>query len=119
VLQQDLAGGEDAPAHRRLPVRFRLGRLDRGYGRFDLGHDDLDQAVHDGLLVGYVVVQRHGLDPERLGQAPHRERREPALIGDGDRRPQDPVPTEPDLRARRACSLRCHDYPSRRTYRTT
>jgi hypothetical protein len=37
-----------------------------GRRRFDLAGDELEDAVHDVVLVRDVVVERHGLDAELL-----------------------------------------------------
>ena len=46
---------------RRLPVEV-------GSGSFDLGEDQIDHAVDDRLLVRHVVVDRHRLHVERVGE---------------------------------------------------
>jgi hypothetical protein len=43
-------------AHGLLPAGLAGGQL-------DLAEDEVDDAVEDVVLVGHVVVQRHGLDP--------------------------------------------------------
>ena len=39
------------------------------------------------LLAGDVVVERHRLDAELVGELAHRQRLEPAAVGEGDRGP--------------------------------
>ncbi len=66
-------------------------------GDLDLADDELDDPVEDRVLVGHVLVQRHGLDAELGAQAAHRQGAQSLAIGHGNRRAQDPV-----LRQRRA-----------------
>ena len=91
----------DRPA---MPVE-RLARRDRslaqlglpvaaGQGRLDLAEDDVDHPVEEVVLVGDVVVERHRLDPELLGELAHRQLLRPALVGQGDRGAQHALSAE-------------------------
>ena len=71
--------------HRRLPVGSARGQV-------DLAEDQVDHAVEELVLVGHMVVQRHGLDPEGVAELAHTERRDPALVGEGDGSTQHPSP---------------------------
>ena len=70
-----------------LPVGV-LGR------KLDLQQDDVDDAGQEVVLLGDVVVQRHGLDPEFVGELAHRERLDPAFVGHGDSGTQHPLPAQ-------------------------
>ena len=65
-----------------------------GIGQLDLAEHEVDQPVEDLVLVGDVVVDRHRLDAELLGQRPDRQRRQAAGVGDGERAAHDPVPAQ-------------------------
>ena len=58
--------------------------------------DEVDDAVHEVALVGDVVVQRHRFDAELTGELAHRERFDPALIGEADGGVQHTLPAEGD-----------------------
>ena len=90
MLEQHLVGGDHAPAHRLLPVLS-------GRGEVDLGGDEVDDAVHDLVLRGDVVVERHRLDAQLLGDLPHADRLDPALVGELHRRTQHSIPVQPWL----------------------
>jgi hypothetical protein len=62
-----------------LPVAVRGGRL-------DLAEDQVDHAVEQVVLVRDVVVERHRLHAELLGDVAHRELRRATLVGQGHRR---------------------------------
>ena len=66
--------------------------------RLGLGEDEVEDAVEDVVLVGDVVVQRHRLEAERLAELAHRQRLDPALVGELERRLQDPVAAEGETR---------------------
>jgi len=74
-------------AQLRLPVAA-------GQGRLDLAEDDVDHPVEEVVLVVDVVVERHRLDAELLGELAHRELLRPALVGQGDRSVKHPLSTE-------------------------
>ena len=61
-------------------------------GAVDLADHDVDDAVQNVVLVLDVVVERHRLDAERLGELAHAERVDPAAIGQVDRGAQDAFP---------------------------
>ena len=71
------------------PVGF-AGRQD------DLAKRGVEDAVQDGVLVGDVVVERHRLDPELVGQLAHAERVDPAFVGEGDGGAQDAISAQGD-----------------------
>jgi len=81
-----------------LPVPVRGGWV-------DLAEDDVDHPVEEVRLVGDVVVERHRLDFELLGELAHRQLLGPALVGQDDRRTQDAVSVErhPFARGRLGC----------------
>ena len=65
-------------ARRRISARHSPS----GEGSSISAEDDVDDAVEDLLLVRDVVVDRHRLHPERLGQRADRERPDPAGVRD-------------------------------------
>ena len=71
------------PPHRRSPVEVWLRQLDL-----------VEDGVEDRVVVGDVVVQRHGLDAEPLRDLAHADRRDAPLVGDGYRRLDHPLPAE-------------------------
>ena len=52
--------------------------------QLDLAQDEVDDPVQEVVLVRDVVVERHRLDAERLAELPHRQRLDPALVGERD-----------------------------------
>ena len=68
MAQQGLVGRDRNLAHFGLPIG-RSGRHD------DLAHRGVHDPVQDVVLVGDVVVQRHRLDPELLGELAHADGR--------------------------------------------
>jgi hypothetical protein len=91
-MAQPLAGQD--PTRRDRPLTHRCLPVLSAGGEVDLSEDDVDHAVEKIFLVGHVVVQRHRLDPDRLAELAHAQRLGPALVGEGDRGVQDPVPGE-------------------------
>ena len=83
--------GDRARSDRRVPVSGRRRRL-------ALVQDEVEDAVEDVVLVGDVVVERHRLEAERLAELAHRQRLDPALVGELERRLQDPVAAEGEAR---------------------
>ena len=75
---EDIVGRDRPATHRLLPVVYVESQV-------DLARDELDHAVEDVVLVGHVVVQRHRLDAELLGELAHAERLDPTLVGKVDR----------------------------------
>jgi hypothetical protein len=65
-----------------------------GGGRLDLGEDQVDHAVEQVAAVGHVVVQRHRLDAELLGQLAHRQLLDAARVGQRDRGAQHALTAE-------------------------
>src|SRR4051794_9533124 len=84
---QRRAGRDRALAQLGLPVPVRRGRV-------DLAEDDVDHPVEEVGLAGDVVVERHRLDPELLGELAHRQLLGPTLVGQRDGGAQDPVAVE-------------------------
>lgn len=78
--------------HRARPE----GDLPVGSGdrQVDLGQHVVRDAIEDVVLAGHVVIQGHGLDAERLAELAHRERLDPALVGESDSGPQHQVLSE-------------------------
>jgi hypothetical protein len=73
MAKQYMASGQDPLTHSLFPIGS-LGRDNYlADGVIDLFRNDIDDAVEDIVLVGYVVVERHGLDPEHLCEMSHRE----------------------------------------------
>ena len=91
-----IAHGWRRSAWRADSARSRIACLPIGCtrGQVDLAEDQVDHAVEELVLVGHVVVQRHGLDPEGFAELAHTERRDPALVGEGDGSTQHPLPTQ-------------------------
>ncbi len=78
-----MAQGDGPLPHRQSPLLARRGQ-------FDLAEDQIDNAVEQVLLVGHMVVQGHGLDPDGLAELAHAERLQTAGVGE--------VPTPPTAR---------------------
>jgi hypothetical protein len=76
--------------------------------KVDLAEDVVDHAVQQRVLAGHVVVERHGLDPELVGQLAHAQRGDAVLVGQGDRRAQDPLRGQGDARCRARVGLGRH-----------
>ena len=87
MAAQHPTGGVRSATHLGLPVAVRLGQ-------FDFAEDQVDDRVQDLVLVGDVVIDRHRLDAELLGQRPDRERREAPRVGDCDCAAQDAISAE-------------------------
>jgi hypothetical protein len=68
-------------------VRPLLGR--------HLGEDAVDHPVEEVVLVGDVLVERHGLHAELVTQLAHRQRVDAGPGRKGDGCCQDPVPAQP------------------------
>src|SRR6266849_7128166 len=64
-------------------------------GRYiDLAEDDIDHPIQDVFLVPHMVVERHRLDPEVLGDLAHAERPEAAFVGEVDGSLEHPLPAQ-------------------------
>src|SRR5581483_2580825 len=87
VAQERLVGGHRAGSHRGAPVHVPVWKL-------DLVDDEVDDAVDEVALVGDVVVQRHRLDAEGGRELAHRERLDPALVGEPQGGGEDALPAE-------------------------
>src|SRR5439155_9447414 len=105
--QVDGARGRGAhyEAARPRVAQERLVRRDRalpdsdvpvvsGCGKVDLVDDEVDHCVHEVPLVDDVVVQGHGFDTQFAGERAHRQRLDPALVGESDGGAQHPFPAE-------------------------
>ena len=77
-------------ARRRISVR-QSPSID---GQFDLAEDEVDDAVDDLVLVRDVVVDRHRLDAELVGERADRQRSEPSRVGDREGAAEHPIPAE-------------------------
>jgi hypothetical protein len=84
VADEGVAGRDGSLAHGRLPVGLQRRQL-------DLAEDEVDHAVEDLVLVGDVVVQRHRLHAEGLGELAHGEGGDARLVGELDGGTQDPL----------------------------
>ena len=91
VSGEHLAGRASSPFHLGPPVTA-------GSRKLDLAEDDVDQGVEDLVLVGDVVVDRHRLDAQLLGEGADRQRSQPVGVGDATARP--------GARARASAALR-------------
>jgi hypothetical protein len=87
MADQDLVGRYGRPSDRRLPVAA-------GRWQLDLRHHQLDDPLEDVVLVANVVIQRHRLHAQLLGQPAHRQRVDPARIGELHGRAQDAFAAE-------------------------
>src|SRR5580765_7794845 len=83
-----------------------------GRGQVDLAEDDVDDAVEDLVLVLDVVVDRHRLDAELLGQGPDGQGREAVGIRDRDRATQHAVAAEARASATAGCGWIRHETPA-------
>jgi hypothetical protein len=81
-------------ARRAGPSRDLGAPLAVGRRQLDLAEDDVDDAVEDLVLVGDVVVDRHRLHPELLGQGPDRQPGDPTGVGDRDGAVQHALPAQ-------------------------
>ena len=79
--------GNRAIADRCVPVACRRRR-------FAFGQHEVEHAVEEIVLVGDVVVERHGLEAERLAEVSHRQRLDPAFVGELESCLQDAVAGE-------------------------
>jgi len=109
MAEQDLAGDQHPPAHRRLPACPGRRDVDPAHGVVDLADDLVGDAVEEGFLAGHVVIQRHRLGAEIFGEAAHGERLDAALVGDLDRGAQHALSAqrEPRLGSRLCSSDHC------------
>src|SRR5438445_2501283 len=77
----------------------------------DLVGDALEDSLDHVVLVGDVVVERHGLHPERLTELAHAERFDSAFVDELERRVEDAVPVQRGaglgLRGHALTSLQC------------
>src|SRR6478609_7117024 len=78
VLLEAIAGRAGAPTHLRAPLALGVGQL-------DLLEHDVDQEVEELVLAGHVVVDRHRLGTELVGQRADGQARQTPLVGDPQR----------------------------------
>jgi hypothetical protein len=71
----------------------------------DLAEHRVDHGVEEVLLAPDVVVQRHRLDLEPLGQGPHRQGREATLVSGAQGLRDDAVAAERQARGRHPASF--------------
>ena len=98
VAEHHPAGGEDPVPEDALPLTLALGDVESTELLLDLADDRLDDTVEQGLLVGDVVVQRHRLDAERLGEVAHGEGLDALRVGELDGGGEHPLPGEGEPR---------------------
>ena len=67
MAHEHVPGGDCAGVHRSAPPVLRGGEV-------DFGEDEVNKAGKDRLFIGYVVVDRHRLDPNAVSQLSHGER---------------------------------------------
>jgi hypothetical protein len=101
VAQHRLVGRDRDLTNSGLPIGL-AGRED------DLAPRCVHDAVQDVVLVGDVVVQRHRLDPELLGELAHAERFDPAFVGKSDGRAQHTLAAQGDPRLGRGAGFSGH-----------
>ena len=77
-MQQHSPGAEDSGPQSPGPLRACRFGVEAADLVFDLGEGELDEAVEDRVLVRQVVVDRHRLDAEVVGQPAHREGVDPS-----------------------------------------
>ena len=107
VTQRPLAGGVDQPwvAQERVPRALRDRPQRRApvaedlAGHEQLGRDRVGHELDELVLVAHVVVERHRSHAQVRGDTAHRDRLEPVLVGDPQRRLDDRVGVEPMARA--------------------
>jgi len=61
--------------------------------RQQVGEQPAQHAVEQRRLVAHVRVQRHRRHPGALGHGPHRHRAQALLVGQGQRRVQNLLPS--------------------------
>ena len=91
MAKHHLASREDAVAEHGEPVGLALHDVQAAELLLDLSDDRVDDAVEERFLVGDVVVERHRLDAELVGEVAHRERLDALLVGECDGSAQHPV----------------------------
>jgi hypothetical protein len=111
VPHQDRVRRERARSQGRLPAAADPRHA-------DLARHQLHEAVEDVLLAGDVVVERHRLDLERLGEPAHRERVDAALVGQPERRANHLFPAQWRAACRLPGNLLLHRGLSRASLRT-
>jgi hypothetical protein len=84
VRPEDMAPRPSRFARPRFPVPLRAGIRERG-------EDALPDPEEQVVLVAHVVIQRHRLDAELSTDPPHRDRVEPFVVHDQQRRVDDPI----------------------------
>ena len=95
VATQHLADRDRPAAHRVLPVACRSA------GSSISAKTQVDEPVEQVLLVADVPVERHRLRPDLLADALHRQRLEPALVGDASAASQHLLAAQPGRTAGR------------------
>ena len=97
MAHEDFMRGDRTPAHGRLPV-------DSVWRRIHLARNEVEDAVDDVVLVRDVVVKRHRLHFELLGELAHAERIDAAFVREGHGRAQHALPAQG--RSSRSTSVR-------------
>ena len=77
VPQERVVQGDADRTECRAPV------VDAGR-EVDLRPDEVGHAVQNVILIGYVIVERHGFDAEARAEGSHAQRFDAALVGEVD-----------------------------------
>jgi hypothetical protein len=77
VLVQEVVRRQGAAADRVVPATV--------VGQIEPLHDLVDHRRHELALAGDVVVQRHGLDAQRLAELAHAQGVQPVLVSKRNR----------------------------------
>src|SRR5437660_11778754 len=99
MSQQCVVSRYGTRAYRCLPLLVRGWKL-------ELAQDQIDDAVQEVVLIGDVVVERHGLDAQHLPELAHGERVDPILIDELDGGAHYAIP------AQRSAALALHGHRS-------
>ena len=90
-----IAHGWRSSVARSECARRRIAAAQSRVGRqLDLGEDRVDHAVENVVLVRDVVIQRHRLHAQRLGQLAHGQRLDAVGVGERDRGGERPRPAD-------------------------
>ena len=99
VQDERLVSRDRARAHRRLPIASRRGQL-------ELPDHEIDDTRENLALARDVVVQRHRLDAELLGEPAHGQRFEALLVGEANGGAQHELPAQRRSGRRSSVGLR-------------
>ena len=59
---------------------------------FDLRQDEIEDLLENRVLVRDVAIERHRFETQQLPELAHRQRVDPALVGNLERGANDPLP---------------------------